>query len=128
MPATKTATKCPCGCGQAPATSCRLRKIGCPCGFVARISREAIGRGMPTCACGERLAPACMEDCAWLPGDEGEHYARLIGGMDSMFDLRSERARKAILRRRRCKLDSCGALVGKGELYCKNHASEGMPF
>jgi hypothetical protein len=62
-----------------------------------------------------------MEDCAWLPGDEGEHYARLIGGMDSMFELRSERARKAILRRRRCKLDSCGAVVGKGELYCKSH-------
>jgi hypothetical protein len=36
-------------------------------------------------------------------------------------EIRSENSRKAMLRRRRCKLATCGALTGKGELYCKNH-------
>lgn len=123
------AIKCPCGCGQAPATNCRLRKItATECSCIARVSREMIGRGVFVCPCGHELEPCCMHDRAYLPGEEGEETARLIGGLAIEHEVRSDNARRAIRRRRRCKLDSCGALVGKGELYCKSHASVGLPF
>jgi hypothetical protein len=92
------------------------------------VSREMIGRGAFICPCGHELEPSCMHDRMHLPGTEGEQWARLVGGLAAEHVVRSENAKKAIRRRRRCKLETCGALVGKGELYCKNHVHEGMPF
>jgi hypothetical protein len=41
----------------------RLRKCACgDCGYVARISRTWLERGLPGCPCGGRLIPADLED------------------------------------------------------------------
>jgi hypothetical protein len=41
----------------------RLRKCACAdCGYVARISRTWLERGLPGCPCGGRLVPAELED------------------------------------------------------------------
>lgn len=49
----------------------RQRKIECPmCGCIIRMSRSAMQKhGVPTCACGEPMLPACVEDAALC----GEH-------------------------------------------------------
>jgi hypothetical protein len=119
---------CPCGCQQAPATNCRLRKVAAECGCLARISREMIGRGLFICPCGHELEPVCLHDRGYLPGEAGDSYARLVGGLAIEHEVRSENARKAIRRRRRCKLATCGALVGKGELYCRGHKDHEWAF
>lgn len=59
----KSTPKCQCGCGQAPAKSCRLRKAECAgCGYVVRVSREWIAKGLPTCVCGWSMECQCLED------------------------------------------------------------------
>jgi hypothetical protein len=41
----------------------RLRKCECAgCGYVARISRTWLSRGLPGCPCGERLIPTDLDD------------------------------------------------------------------
>jgi hypothetical protein len=46
----------------APART-RLRKLECPeCGYIVRVSRACIVRGLPSCCCGELLVPATLED------------------------------------------------------------------
>src|SRR6058998_2612709 len=60
MPARR---KCLCGCGQAPSSTCRLRKAECRgCGYVIRLTREWIARGLPVCPCGEQMECRCLED------------------------------------------------------------------
>lgn len=56
--------KCPCGCGQSPATTTRLRKIVCPCGeSILRLSRKALDLIHADCrACGGPLEPECLLD------------------------------------------------------------------
>jgi hypothetical protein len=123
------AAKCSCGCGQAPAKSCRERKITCPsCGYILRVTRSWIAQGLPVCHCGERFEPCCWEDRQWMPGAEGNVATDALQDQMAKFDLRSVNAKKAILMRRRCKLEECGRLVGRGELYCASHAAHAMPF
>ena len=69
MPARRrgaSAPKCPCGCGQAPAATCRLRKVVCTdpaCPGLARITREQmVTPGLPTCGCGAAMHPPCLWD------------------------------------------------------------------
>jgi hypothetical protein len=72
--------KCLCGCGQAPAKTCRLRKAECRgCGYVIRVSRECIARGLPTCVCGEGMECRCLED-------------RMIGGDTLAYSAMLDRA------------------------------------
>lgn len=74
MPAKR---KCLCGCGQAPSSTCRLRKAECRgCGYVVRLSRECIARGLPVCPCGERMECRCLED-RMVSGDDGAYYGML---------------------------------------------------
>lgn len=42
----------------------RLRKLACSdgCGYIARVSRAAIDRGLPTCCCGGTLWPWDLDD------------------------------------------------------------------
>src|SRR4051794_37470486 len=110
MAKSKSTPKCTCGCGQAPATNCRLRKITAQCGCLCRVSREMIGRGGFVCPCGNILEPCCWEDRQWMPGSEGQAACDTIETRMLEFDRRSANSRKAMRMRRRCKLDSCGAL------------------
>jgi hypothetical protein len=69
--------KCLCGCGQAPSTTCRLRKAECRgCGYVVRLSRECIARGLPTCPCGEAMECRCLED-RMVSGDDAAYSGML---------------------------------------------------
>lgn len=55
--------KCLCGCGQAPSSSCRMRKVECrACGYVIRVTATHMRRGLPVCPCGERMEARCLED------------------------------------------------------------------
>lgn len=65
--------RCDCGCGQGPTTSTRLRKAECPvCGYIVRLSRSCIARGLPVCPCGARLECPCIYDCEYAGA---EHVA-----------------------------------------------------
>lgn len=62
--------RCHCGCGQGPHTSTRLRKAECPaCGYIVRLSRSCIARGLPTCPCGAQLECPCIYDCEYAGAD-----------------------------------------------------------
>jgi hypothetical protein len=59
----------------------RLRKAECRyCGYVIRVSRECIGRGLPVCPCGEQMECRCLED-RMISGDDAA-YAEMVA-MDS---------------------------------------------
>jgi len=74
MPAKR---KCLCGCGQAPSTTCRLRKAECRgCGYVVRLSRECIAKGLPVCPCGEPMECRCLED-RMISGDDAAYSGML---------------------------------------------------
>lgn len=65
--------KCLCGCGQAPSTTCRERKIECRgCGAIGRMTHKWIAKGLPTCVCGEKFECRCLED-------------RMVAGDDSAY-------------------------------------------
>jgi hypothetical protein len=69
--------KCRCGCGQAPSTTCRMRKAECRgCGYTVRLSREWIAKGLPVCPCGDRMECRCLEDRV-LSGDEAAYSGML---------------------------------------------------
>lgn len=46
------------------AATTRLRKLECEagCGYIVRVSRAAMDKGLPSCCCGALLAPAALED------------------------------------------------------------------
>lgn len=133
MPATakrtrRKATPCPCQCGQATAETTRLRKAECPsCSYVVRISREWIAKGLPSCPCGETLTLPCSVDRLSVPALEADAWAEL-SGRDDERATRSEYAKRAAARRRRCKLDGCSKWTGKGHVYCADHSDHEMPF
>jgi hypothetical protein len=95
---------------------------------VIRLTREWIGAGLPTCVCGGAFELPCLFDRSHLPGEEGTDAWQAVEGSRVMHEQRSEYAKRAMRLRRRCKLDTCGALVGTGELYCRRHASDDLPF
>ncbi len=67
------------------AATTRLRKLECDagCGYIVRVSRAAMLRGLPSCYCGGQLAPDTLEDAlacveagvmpAGALEDHGEH-------------------------------------------------------
>lgn len=121
--------KCECQCGQAPYRTARNRKAECvDCGYVVRLTREWIERGLPTCVCGGEFELPCLFDRSYLPGEQGAEAWQQVEGKRVMHDQRSMYAKRAIKSRRRCKETTCGALVGKGELYCRRHAHADLPF
>lgn len=66
MPSTR-AKRAPVG---TPRTQ-RLRKVECEdCGVIAYLSRKALERGLLTCACGQPLIPADLEDARLVLSDE----------------------------------------------------------
>lgn len=67
MPARR---KCLCGCGQAPSSTCRMRKAECRgCGYVIRVTAVWMAKGLPSCPCGETMEARCLED-RMVAGDE----------------------------------------------------------
>lgn len=122
--------KCLCGCGQAPATSCRQRKAECRwCGYVVRLSRECIARGLPSCPCGERMECQCLED-RMVAGDDAA-YAELVAMDSKRFKPAPNVARRAQARCGGCKLFKRGAQDSQCE-HCGYSPANGyrdpMPF
>jgi hypothetical protein len=121
--------KCECQCGQAPYRTTRNRKAEClDCGYVIRVTRDWIAAGLPSCVCGGTFELPCLFDRSHLPGVEGAEAWQAVEGKRVMHDQRSEYAKRAIRARKRCKHESCGALLGKGELYCPTHRHHDLPF
>lgn len=103
-----TRAKCPCGCGQAPADTTRLRKASCGCGYVIRLSRECIGRGAPGCPCGfGSLEPDCLLDRCYMPGEAGADAAGELDLRDLERAVRREPGRRDDGTRPKC--GSCHA-------------------
>jgi len=125
-----SAAKCECGCGQAPYRTARNRKAECEdCGYVVRVTREWIGRGLPSCVCGGPFYLPCLFDASYLPGETGAEAWQELEGKRVVHEILSERSRKAMRARRRCKADRCSKVLAKGESYCKAHRHlDPMPF
>ena len=69
--------RCSCGCGQAPETTSRMRKLECfRCGYLVRVSRTHLERGLPTCPCGMELEPHCLWDRATAGDDRAAAEAQ----------------------------------------------------
>lgn len=101
----------------------RLRKASCPrCGYVIRLARKWILRGLPECPCGAgALQCEHTEDQALC--DELA-LADLVNAAAV-----SERNRWVASRRRkpaRCK--GCGSFVSFGHRHCARCEPEPMPF
>lgn len=81
------AAKCQCGCGQAPAESCRMRKASCGCGAsIIRLARSALATVNASCiACGGQLEPDCLFDRA-AAGDRAA-----VNILESRQDARTAR-------------------------------------
>lgn len=100
MPAKR---KCPCHCGQAPAETTRLRKASCSwCGYVIRLSRQCISRGLPTCPCGGTLEPDCLHDQCAAPGELGAAAYSTLMARETDSAQRSEQARRRVIGNSRC--------------------------
>jgi hypothetical protein len=51
----------------------RLRKAECArCGYVIRVARSWLGRGLPTCACGGRFTCPDPADREWMRARDRE--------------------------------------------------------
>lgn len=83
--------RCECGCGQAPATTCRQRLVECSCGLKVRMTREWLERVTLQCSCGGMLEPVCLLDRAQA-GDDAA-WAE-IEGRRAFSGVQSERGRK----------------------------------
>jgi hypothetical protein len=101
MPAAKSkrkvrnGTKCACGCGQAPAETTRLRKASCPdCGYIVRLSRDCISRGLPVCPCGLELEPDCLYDGCAAPGELGAAAYSELCARETDSAVRADNARR----------------------------------
>lgn len=98
------AAKCDCGCGQAPAKTTRLRKARCSsCGYIIRLSRDCISRGLPLCPCGAgAIEPECLHDQCAEPGQLGaDAYSALCARADD-HSQRSENYHRRALKPSRC--------------------------
>lgn len=89
--------KCECGCGQAPAVSCRQRLVECTCGLKVRMTREWLERVTLQCSCGSTLEPVCLLDRA-QSGDDAA-WAE-IEGRRAFSGLQSDRAKRGAAKRR----------------------------
>lgn len=100
--APRRGVKCPCGCGQAPAETTRLRKASCPCGYIVRLSRDCISRGLPVCPCGGTLEPDCLYDACAEPGEIGAAAYSELCARDTDSAVRSDNARRRAIGAMRC--------------------------
>ncbi len=99
----RRAPKCDCGCGQQPAKTTRLRKAECrSCGYIIRLSRDCISRGLPSCPCGATLEPPCLHDACAAPGELGAAAYSELCARDDEFARRSEQHAKRALGQMRC--------------------------
>jgi hypothetical protein len=95
--------KCDCGCGQAPAETTRLRKASCPdCGYIVRLSRECISRGLPVCPCGLTIEPECLHDLCAEPGELGAAAYLELRARETDSAIRSDNAKRRRLGAMRC--------------------------
>lgn len=94
--------KCPCGCGQAPAETCRLRKVRCLlCPMTCRVSRECLELGAPLCPAHGPMDVPCLHDRCRLPDENGAAAWAEVTGRGAMHDVWSERSKKAAATRKR---------------------------
>lgn len=101
MPSPKR--KCPCRCGQAPAETTRLRKASCQwCGYIVRLSRDCISRGLPTCPCGGILEPDCLYDQCAAPGEVGAAAYSELAARETDSAIRSDNHKRRGLGQTRC--------------------------
>lgn len=99
----RAGTKCACECGQAPSETTRLRKASCPdCGYIVRLSRDCISRGLPRCPCGLGLEPDCLYDACAIPGELGAAAYSELMARETDSAIRSDNARRRGLRPMRC--------------------------
>lgn len=109
--------KCECGCGQAPASTTRLRKASCSCGAsIIRLSRSALALVSASCsACGGELSPDCLFDrtCSHDESDALE-AVRLLENTSLDSAERSARFANRRLRQMRCGNPSCRVLRSFG--------------
>lgn len=90
--ARKARQLCDCGCGQAPASSCRQRLVSCSlCSVKARMSREALATVVFSCSCGGTVQPVCLLDRT-AAGDESA-WAEYMGRV-TFSGVQSDRGRK----------------------------------
>lgn len=95
--------KCPCNCGQAPAETTRLRKARCAwCGYIIRLSRDCISRGLPTCPCGGTLEPECLYDASAAPGEIGAAAYSELCARDTDSAVRSDNHKRRAIGQHRC--------------------------
>lgn len=99
----RTGAKCSCGCGQAPADTTRLRKASCPsCGYIVRLSRDCISRGLPVCPCGRDLEPDCLHDACAAPGELGAAAYSTLMARETTSAVRADNAQRRGLQPMRC--------------------------
>ncbi len=95
--------KCSCGCRQAPSATTRLRKASCSwCGYIIRLSRDCVSRGLPGCPCGGTLEPDCLHDRAFAPGEVGAAAHSELCAREDTAAARSENARRRTIHSMRC--------------------------
>lgn len=128
--------RCSCGCGQAPETTSRMRKLECSrCGYIVRVSRTHLERGLPTCPCGMELEPHCLWDRATAGDERAESEA--MHACLSRFGVpgyRSTRVRtqarctacRKFVSNPRAACPHCGFLDGAG--FIGGGASDSIPF
>jgi hypothetical protein len=109
MPAAKSkrkvrnGSKCKCGCGQAPAETTRLRKASCPdCGYIVRLSRDCISRGLPRCPCGLEMEPDCLYDGCAAPGELGAAAYSELCARETDSAVRADNYRRRGVGQMRC--------------------------
>lgn len=84
--------KCYCGCGQAPASTCRQRLIECNgCSVKLRASRATLATVNVSCSCGGDYLPICLDDRAHA-GDESA--VSEIAYKETLSAVQAERGRK----------------------------------
>lgn len=133
----RTGRKCPCGCGQAPAATCRLRKVVCTdpeCTGLARVTREQmVNPGIPTCGCGSAMHPPCLWDqseydpdalsAVIAAGTKGSASSRKKSGWKTFPQCKSC---KAITSNPGRECSRCGYLDGAG--FVGSGRNNDLPF
>lgn len=134
-------------------SSCRLRKVACPdCGYVIRVTRSWMTKGLPVCACGAQMTACEASDLAFLgiigaddmPAAAWTQVCRENGWDDAIIRkgravIAHELTYEPVNRRRvnaaHCAYAGCGRWVAAGAEQCSaghaqhEHAElEAMPF
>jgi hypothetical protein len=113
-----------------PATT-RLRLLKCSeCGCKVRLARVWLLRAYelgrrPSCpVCGVEASCPDVSDAALFD----DRARDVLEYSQALSDRNRAMAARRALKPRSCRHEGCARWVAKGELYCKTHESEGMPF